>query len=161
MFSSHLSTGHTSSGSQSYLLKSQSSKLLQTVCVRSLDESHLTSKQTKKIRNCLKRQLEFINSINLPNKQYQVHRPPSEGVSVEIPDKIAEVGKLFQKKHDSSGFDMSLRPEIQSSYCKLMRRGIYGLTAAAGVSNLGYVIWNWASVNLEEPWKDRPSFKVL
>lgn len=80
---------------------------------------------------------------------------------MEIPDKIAEVGKLFQKKHDSSGFDMSLRPEIQSSYCKLMQRGIYGLTATAGVNNLGYVIWNWASVNLEEPWKDRPSFKVL
>lgn len=56
--------------------------------------------QTKKIKDYLKWQLKFTSSINLLNKHYQVYRPLSEGVSMEIPDKIAELGKLFQKKHD-------------------------------------------------------------
>lgn len=109
MFSSHFVTEYISSGNQSYLLKYHFAaiagfKLLKTVCA--VDENHLGSKQTKKIKDCLKWQLEFINSINLLNKHYQVHRPPSEGVSMEILDKIAEFGKLFQKQHESSIFDI-------------------------------------------------------
>lgn len=78
-----------------------------------LDESHLASKRTKKIKDFLNWWLVFINSINLLNKHYQVHRLLSEGVSMDIPDKIAEFGKLFQKQHDLSIFDISVKSEIQ------------------------------------------------
>lgn len=81
--------------------------------------------QAKKIKDCLKRQLKFINSMDLLNKHYWVHRPLSEGVCIEIPDKTAEFHKLFQKQHDPSIFDMSLKSEMQSSYCKLMQNGSY------------------------------------
>lgn len=63
---------------------------------------------------------------------------------MEILDKIAEFCKLFQKQHDPSVFDTSLKCEIQSSHCKLMQIGSYShkkslsrkLTAEAGGSNL-------------------------
>ena len=77
-----------------------------------LDESDRVSKQTKKIKDYLKWRLEFISSINLRNKHYQVYRPLSEGVSMGILDNIAELGKLFQKKHDPYIFDKLLKSEI-------------------------------------------------
>lgn len=63
---------------------------------------------------------------------------------MDIPDKIAEFCKLFQKQHDPSFFDTSLKCEIQSNHGKLMQNRSYShkkslfrkLTAEAGISSL-------------------------